>query len=191
VQTSTDIPRVANKIKEFANEMKESKWASQDFRTYDPYDMEIVCEDYCTWPFAWYLRDFRKIAYDPKNVPESEMGKPIILSGIEEANQGHDERVKEMLTSDTKMDPATGKMVKKKPEEIYVYTRYKLREWWAPDRDKYNRATLGEQLKMLYDRFMYRDVWNDLGSYDFIVYVSQPLEKYWREWDGGRSKDND
>jgi uncharacterized protein (TIGR03663 family) len=183
VQTSTDITRVANKIIAFANEMKESKWASQDFRNYDPTNMEIVCEDYCTWPFAWYLRDFKKIAYDPKDIPRGEMGKPLILSGIEEANQGHDERVRQMLTSDTKVDDS-GKTVKKKPEEIYVYTRYKLREWWAPDREKFNKAGFGDQFKMLYDRFMYRDVWNDLGSYDFVVYVSQPLEKYWRSWDG-------
>jgi uncharacterized protein (TIGR03663 family) len=182
VQTSTDVTRVANKIKHFADELKDEKWASQEFRGFDPRDMEIVCEDYCTWPFAWYLRDFRKIAYDPKNVPENEMGKPLILSGIEEANQGHDQRVKDMLTSDTKI--VNGKTVKKDPKEIYIYTRYKLREWWAPDREKFWRATLGDKMKMLYDRFMYREVWNELGSYDFVVYVRQDLEKYWRSWDG-------
>ncbi|OPZ65936.1 MAG: hypothetical protein BWY84_00358 [Candidatus Aerophobetes bacterium ADurb.Bin490] len=28
---------------------------------------------------------------------------------------------------------------------------------------------------------MYRDVWNDLGSYDMVVYVRKDLEKYWLE----------
>jgi hypothetical protein len=182
VQSSTDVTRVANKIIQFSNEIKGEKWASQDFRSFNPYDLEIVCEDYCTWPFAWYLRDFNKIAYQPKNIPEFEMGKPLILSGIEEANQGHDQRVKDMLTSETKV--VNGKTVPKLPTEIYVPTRYKLREWWAPDHAKFNNAKFGEKVKMLYDRFMYRDVWNDLGSYDFIVYVRKDLEKYWRSWEG-------
>jgi hypothetical protein len=182
VQTSTDVTRVSNKIIQFANELKNEKWASAEFRAFDIHNMEIVCEDYCTWPFAWYLRDFNKIAYEPKNIPDFEMGKPLILSGIEEANQGHDQRVKDMLTSETKV--VNGKTVKKLPTEIYVYTRYKLREWWAPDEGKFWRAKMGDKFKMLYDRFMYREVWNDLGSYDFVVYVRQDLEKYWRSWDG-------
>jgi hypothetical protein len=182
VQSSTDVTRVSNKIIQFANELKGEKWASADFRAFDPYNMELVCEDYCTWPFAWYLRDFKKIAYQPKNIPEFEMGKPLILSGIEEANQGHDQRVKDMLTSETKI--VNGKTVPKLPTEIYVYTRYKLREWWAPDENKFWKAKAGEKFKMLYDRFMYRDVWNELGSYDFVVYVRKDLEKYWRSWEG-------
>jgi uncharacterized protein (TIGR03663 family) len=182
VQTSTDVTRVSRKIMQFANELKGEKWASAEFRAFNPYDMEIVCEDYCTWPFAWYLRDFNKIAYEPKNIPDFEMGKPLILSGIEEANQGHDQRVKDMLTSETKV--VNGKTVKKLPTEIYVYTRYKLREWWAPDEGKFWRAKLGDKFKMLYDRFMYRDVWNELGSYDFVVYVRKDLEQYWKSWDG-------
>jgi len=182
VQTSPDVTRVSRKIINFANELKGEKWASAEFRAFDPYNMEIVCEDYCTWPFAWYLRDFNKIAYEPKNIPDFEMGKPLILSGIEEANQGHDQRVKDMLTSETKV--VNGKTVKKLPTEIYVYTRYKLREWWAPDEGKFWRAKLGDKFKMLYDRFMYRDVWNELGSYDFVVYVRKDLEQYWRSWDG-------
>ena len=82
VQSSTDTTEVAEKIIKFAHEMKRMNWSSHEFRTYDPYNLEIVCEDYCTWPFAWYLRDFKKIAYQPKNIPEHEKGKPIILSGI-------------------------------------------------------------------------------------------------------------
>ncbi|MCE5299780.1 MAG: TIGR03663 family protein [Spirochaetia bacterium] len=167
VQTSTDVTRVANKIKQFAREMKGEKWASQEFREYDIYNLDIVCEDYCTWPFAWYLRDFKKIAYEPKNIPESRIGSPIILSGIEEANAGHDLRVKEMLDKD------------------YVATRYKLREWWAPDEKKWwEQMKFGEKMDWLWKRFMYRDVWNELGSYDMIVYVRRDLEKYWRSWEG-------
>jgi uncharacterized protein (TIGR03663 family) len=177
VQTSPDVPLVSDKIMKLAKDLKGEKLDSTDFRAFDPHNMEIVCEDYCTWPFAWYLRDYNKIAYDPKNVPDSEIGKPVILSGIEEAAPGHDLDVRARLTKDTKMPD--GSIVS------YVGTRYKLREWWAPDEKKWWDAPLFSQtnvpgkLEMLWNRYMYREVWNDLGSYDFVVYVRKDLMKYW------------
>jgi len=123
------------------------------------------------------LRDFKKIAYDPKNVPDSEIGKPVILSGIEEAAPGHDIDVRTRLTKDTKLPD--GRVVS------YVGTRYKLREWWAPDERKWWDAPFFSEpgkpgkFEMLWDRYIYRDVWNDLGSYDFVVYVRKDLMQYW------------
>ncbi len=163
VQSSVDATYVAKKIYNVAKALKSEKWDSQEFRNFDPYDVELVVEDYCSWPFAWYLRDFKKVAYPPKNIPESDIGKPIILSGIEEAAPGHDKKVKELL------------------EPQYVGMRYKLREWWAPDVNKFMRASLRDKITMLWRRFMYREVWNELGSYDFVVYVRKDLEKYWRD----------
>jgi uncharacterized protein (TIGR03663 family) len=177
VQTSPDVPMVAKKIMKLAKDLKGEKLDSADFRAFDEYNMDIVCEDYCTWPFAWYLRDFKKIAYDPKNVPDGEIGKPVILSGIEEAAAGHDQDVRARLTKDTKLPD--GRVVS------YVGTRYKLREWWAPDERKWWDAPMfSEQnrpgkFEMLWDRYIYREVWNDLGSYDFVVYVRKDLMQYW------------
>ncbi len=171
VQSSTDTLTVEEKIRNFAKEMKGRKWESSEFRGFDPHDMRIVVEDYCTWPFAWYLREFNKIAYHPKHIPAVEKEKnkaPIILSGIEEANKGHDRRVYELLT--TPGEDGT----------VYVPTRYKLREWWAPDENKWWDAPFSEKIEMLKNRLLYREVWNDLGSYDFVVYVRKDLEKYWR-----------
>ncbi|MCX7698912.1 MAG: TIGR03663 family protein [Candidatus Goldbacteria bacterium] len=163
VQSSPDVLLVTEKIKKFAKAMKSQKWDSESFRKFNPYDLEIVCEDYCTWPFAWYLREFNRIAYQPKNIPEYEKGKPLILSGIEEANRGHDQRVFDLL------------------KDEYYYERYKLREWWAPDEGKFWSAPLGEKINMLWRRFIYRDVWNDLGSYDFVVYVRKDLKEFWQQ----------
>ncbi|HDQ26267.1 MAG TPA: TIGR03663 family protein [bacterium] len=169
VQSTTDTTHVAAKIEKFAYALKSQKWESQEFRAFDPYNLEIVCEDYCTWPFAWYLREFKKIAYQPRNIPESEKGKPIILSGIEEAARGHDQRVYDLL------------------KDEYYYERYKLRDWWAPDEKKWWSAPLlskpGQQgkIEMLWRRFMYREVWNDLGSYDFVVYIRKDLKEFWQQ----------
>ena len=70
-------------------------------------------------------------------------------------------------------------------EEDYIYTRYKLREWWAPDEKKWwKNMKFSEKMGWLWKRFMYRDVWNELGSYDMVVYVRKDLEKYWRSWEG-------
>ena len=102
-------------------------------------------------------------------IPDGDVGKAIIFSGIEEANVGHDAAVKAKLEND------------------YVAFRYKLREWWAPDERKWWSAPLFSspgkpgKIEMMWDRFMYRDVWNDLGSYDMVVYVRKDLEKYWLE----------
>lgn len=163
VQSSPDVLIVSDKIKKFAKAMKSQKWDSESFRKFDMYNLEIVCEDYCTWPFAWYLRDFNKIAYQPKNIPEYEKGKPLILSGIEEANRGHDQRVFDLL------------------KDEYYFERYKLREWWAPDEGKFWSAPLGEKINMLWKRFIYRDVWNELGSYDFVVYIRKDLKEFWQQ----------
>jgi len=169
VQSSVDSTKIVRNLDNFANRMKALKWDSQEFRRYSPYDLEMVIEDYCSWPFAWYLRDYKKIAYPPKMIPDSDVGKAIIFSGIEEANAGHDAAVKAKLEND------------------YVAFRYKLREWWAPDEKKWWSAPLFSapnkpgKIEMMWKRFMYRDVWNDLGSYDMVVYVRKDLEKYWLE----------
>jgi len=177
VQSSTDTTLVAKKIKNFAHALKSTNWGGSEFRNFKPEEMEMAVEDYCSWPFAWYLRDFTRVAYPPKQIPDSDIGKPIILSGIEEAAAGHDATTKLRLTSDTKIE--NGRTVKKTDKEIYVPFRYKMREWWAPDEARWWKAPLGEKISLLWKRFMYRDVWSDLGSYDFVVYVRKDLEKYW------------
>jgi hypothetical protein len=162
VQTSTDVTKVVKNVDKIARKLKSLKWDSQQFRTYSQYDIEMSIEDYCSWPFAWYFRDYKKIAYPPRMIPADDVGKKaIIFSGIEEANVGHDEAVKKLLEKD------------------YVYYRYKLREWWAPDENKWWSANLSDKMNMLWKRFMYRDVWNDLGSYDFVVYVRKDIDQYW------------
>ncbi|MFP4466614.1 MAG: flippase activity-associated protein Agl23 [Candidatus Goldiibacteriota bacterium] len=162
VQSSTDTLKVVEKIETVARALKAEKWASNEFRSYDIYDIEMSIEDYCSWPFAWYLREYNNIAYPPRNIPKSAKGKKaIILSGIEEASRGHDERVRKML------------------EDEYVYQRFHLREWWAPDNNKWKNAPPGEKIKMLFDRVVYRDVWSPLGAYDFVVYVRKDIQKYW------------
>ncbi len=157
VQTSTDVTMVVKRIQKMALDVK----GTSELNIPGGEDLQIVCEDYCSWPFAWYLRDFKAVSY-PHPISEGDKGKPIILSGIEVAAPGHDDMVKQLLKDD------------------YVGTRYKLREWWAPDVEAFKKFTLQEKISWLWKRYMYRDIWSPLGSYDFIVYVRKDLEKYFR-----------
>lgn len=155
VQTSTDVPQVVRQIKNMSK------------RLTGGYDMKITCEDYCSWPFAWYLRDFKYVGY-PKysaDTPEGGIEKnPIILSGVEMAAPGHDDRVAQLLAQD------------------YVAQRYKLRVWWAPDGNAFFNDTLGGKLKKAWRLFLYREPWSGLGSYDMIVYVRKDVAYlYWSE----------
>ncbi len=153
VQSSTDVPQVVRQI------------TSMSKRLNGNLEMKITCEDYCSWPFAWYLRDFKFVGY-PKftaNQAEGTIEKnPIIITGVEMAAPGHDERVAQLLAAD------------------YVAQRYKLRVWWAPDPNVILDDTLGGQLQKIWRLFIYREPWNGLGSYDMIVYIRKDVAYlYW------------
>ncbi|MEI7640316.1 MAG: flippase activity-associated protein Agl23 [bacterium] len=157
VQSSTDTTKVAKMIKNFADDIK----SHPELGLSGAENLEITCEDYCSWPYAWYLRDFKKVSY-PHPVTASDRGRPLILSGIEAAAAGHDEQVAALL------------------KDGYVAYKYKLREWWAADENMFSNMSLKDKITALWKRFMYRDVWSPLGSYDFVVYVRKDLEKYWK-----------
>lgn len=148
VQSSTDVPQV---VRQLTNMSK---------RLTGGLDMKITCEDYCSWPFAWYLRDFKSVGY-PKYTSTQAQGtieeNPIIITGVEMAAPGHDDRMAELLA------------------EKYVAQRYKLRVWWAPDARVFLNDTLAGKAKKAWRLFMYKEAWSGLGSYDMIVYVRKDV----------------
>lgn len=153
VQSSTDVPQVVKQLKNMSRRLNGNL------------EMKITCEDYCSWPFAWYLRDFKNVGY-PKfsaSQPEGSIEKnPVILSGVEMAAPGHDDRVAQLLASD------------------YVAQRYKLRVWWAPDASAFFNDTLGGKIRKAWRLFLYREPWSGLGSYDMIVYIRKDVAHlYW------------
>ncbi len=153
VQSSTDVPQVVRQI----NNMSK--------RLTGGLDMKITCEDYCSWPFAWYLRDFKHVGYPKYTATQSEGSiekNPLIISGVEAAAPGHDDRVAELLA------------------EEYTAQRYKLRVWWSPDSNLFLNDTWAGKCKKAWKLFMYREPWSGLGSYDMIVYIRKDLEYlYW------------
>ncbi|MCD4813546.1 TIGR03663 family protein [bacterium] len=153
VQSSQDVPQVVKQLKNMSMRLKGN------------YEMKITCEDYCSWPFAWYLREFKNVGY-PKYTASQPQGSieenPVIITGVEMAAPGHDDRVAELLA------------------EKYIAQRYKLRVWWAPDSRAFLNDTFGGKVKKAWRLFLYKEPWSGLGSYDMIIYIRKDVAHlYW------------
>ena len=141
-------------------------------------DMALTIEDKCSWPFAWFLRDFPKRNH-PSTITVAD--NPIILTATE---------------SDAQAYPILS-------QAGYVNRKYKLRIWWVPAWFKkgFPGAEMNSNLffDWLFSNFiplktarpdmvdwsdlknwiLYREVWSDLGSYNMRMWVKPDLaQKY-------------
>lgn len=145
-QTSPDVGQVMKEIERVG------------FRTGTGKDLKVAYDSSVSWPFEWYLRDYRNRDFFGDGVPASDA--PIVLVGFE---NDHDARVRSSLAPN------------------YVGQRYKLR-WWFPE--DYRGMTFGrfwqgitdaEMRKKLWNFFLYREPFNPLGSTDFMLYERNDL----------------
>ena len=155
-QTSPDVGKVMKEIERVG------------FRTGTGKDLKIAYDNEVSWPFEWYLRDFRNRAFYGGGMPATDA--PVVLVGFD---NDHDAKVKPVLTN-------------------YVGQRYKLRAWYPED---YRGITPNGILKAILDQdmrtklwnyFMYRQTLNPPGSTDFALYVRRDLvEGAWSFTAGG------
>ena len=140
--------------------------------------MAMTIEDKCSWPFAWYLRDFTRRNH-PANITMAD--NPLIMTATE---------------SDAQAYPILS-------QAGYVNRKYKLRIWWVPSWFKkgYPSTDINPSLfvSWLFSNFiplsparpdmvdwtdlknwlLYRQVWSDLGSYNMRLWVRKDLaDKY-------------
>ena len=140
--------------------------------------LALTIEDKCSWPYAWYFRDFAL-----KNFPQTVTlaDNPIILTGTE------DDAVDYPVLS----------------QAGYVNRKYKLRIWWIPSWFKKGYPDTGINPSLFFswlfsnfiplsparpdmvdwsdlkNWFLYRQVWSDLGSYNMRLWVRKDLaDKY-------------
>jgi predicted membrane-bound mannosyltransferase len=140
--------------------------------------MALTIEDKCSWPFAWYFRDFAL-----KNFPQTitVADNPIILTGTEDDAEDY---------------PVLS-------QAGYVNRKYKLRIWWIPSWFKKGYPNTGINgslfFSWLFSNFiplsparpdmvdwgdlknwlLYRQVWSDLGSTNMRLWVRKDLaDKY-------------
>ena len=151
------------------------------FATGQGKDLKVAYDSSVTWPFEWYLRDYKNRNFFAMGTPAPDA--PVVLVGFED---DHASKVKPLLND-------------------YVGQRYKLR-WWFPEdyRTGFDwiramqseqtrktsiitsqemagplqiiQASLGpEGLTRLWRYFLYREPFNPLGSTDFMLYIRSDL----------------
>ncbi|HET9869976.1 MAG TPA: flippase activity-associated protein Agl23, partial [bacterium] len=141
-------------------------------------DIGLTIEDKCSWPFAWFLRDYHKRGHPPVITSAD---NPIILTATE---------------SDAQVYPILSKAG-------YVNRKYKLRVWWVPSWFKKGYPSTDMNMDLFRDWFfrnfiplgsprtdmvdwtdlknwiLYRQVWSDMGSYNMRMWVRPDLaQKY-------------
>jgi uncharacterized protein (TIGR03663 family) len=141
-------------------------------------DIGLTIEDKCSWPFAWFLRDYQKRGHPPTITAAD---NPIILTATE---------------SDAQSYPILS-------QAGYVNRKYKLRVWWVPSWFKkgFPSSDMNSDLfsDWLFRNFipigsprtdmvdwndlknwiLYREVWSDMGSYNMRMWVRPDLaQKY-------------
>lgn len=160
VQSSPDVPKVVKEIERISFQTG----AGKDLRILmdggytDNAGGQSIVHESISWPFEWYLRDYKGRSYYSRTLP-APLDAPVILSMT--ANQ----------------DPIRGQLGN------YLAVRGRL-NWWYPE--DYKTLTLEKVWEGLKDPavrakiwryFMYREVLNPLGSRDFDLFVRSDLAR--------------
>ena len=146
-QTSPDVPKLVQDIERVA-------WATGEGR-----DMRITVDgaDGFVWPWAWYLRDYKNVAYTDIAPNAGPLGRVVLANA----------------SNESKMQPYM--------DGYRRGQRYSLR-WWFPE--DYRGLTLerlwGEfanrdKFLDLWRYWMFRDLKSKLGSADAIAYFAKDV----------------
>lgn len=143
-QTSPEIPKVLRDIEELSRQTMTGK----DIK------VTIDSESGFSWPWAWYLRDYKNVDYpNMKNIAAPPQGMVVLV------HANNNERAKQYLG-----DYGPGRRIPHR--------------WWFPE--DYRGLTLGRFLEDLgsdknwgkwWDYFMHRKLASSLGSEDTVVYL--------------------
>ncbi len=151
-QTTPDVTMITREIESLSERLVGGK------------EMEVAFDDFTSWPFNWYLRDYpnRRFIVDGKGVSEP-FQAPVVLVGLENEPQ-----LRPYLVD-------------------YIRQQYRLR-WWFPENYRGVtwqgiRAGLGDpDLRCRVWRFLlYRELEKPLGSSDFAFYLRRDVaSRLWR-----------
>ncbi len=138
VQSTTDVLDVLHEIQATA------------YRKGSYKKMRIVVEDEASWPFSWYLRHYKNVAYMPQ-ITSLDASTALVLT-----KYPPDDRVRDILENGN-----------------YEGTRYQLRAWWQPQwlPSDSSFEKLGQYFSDLVQYAIYRRIFPpDIGSTDFMLY---------------------
>jgi uncharacterized protein (TIGR03663 family) len=160
VQSSPDVPRVVQEIERLSQQTgtgKEIRILLDGGYTENVGGRTITYES-VSWPFEWYLRDYKGKSYYSKTLP-TPTDAPVIIAMV--ANQGP---IANQLSNYV---PVRGRLNWWHPEDYKGLTLEKI---WEGLRDPTTR-------NKLWRYFLYKETLNPLGSRDFDFYVRSDLAK--------------
>ncbi|HEU0167293.1 MAG TPA: flippase activity-associated protein Agl23, partial [Chloroflexota bacterium] len=142
-QTSPQVKEAVDQINQLSDQMTGGK------------DLKITYDTASTWPFAWYLRDYKNISIvqNVTTAPDT----PIVITAVD-----NDATDKPNLSN-------------------YVGNRYHLRNWFD---EVYRQLTFQKVVQSVTDPTMRKTLWNwltlrqtptPLGYYDFNLWIRKDL----------------
>ncbi len=151
-QTTPDVTMVVREIEALSERLVGGK------------EMEVAFDDFTSWPFFWYLRDFphRRFLGTGEDLTEP-LTAPVVLVGLE--NEPH---LRPYLAD-------------------YIRQQYRLRWWFPEDYRGMSWQRIVTSLKdpqlrhSLWQFLFYRELENPLGSSDFAFYLRRDVAaRLWR-----------
>src|SRR5581483_8142348 len=142
-QTSPQVKDAVAQIDQLSNQLTGGK------------DLKIAYDAASTWPFAWYLRDYKNLSIVPTVTTAPD--QPVVITAVD-----NDAQTKPLMTN-------------------YVGNRYHLRTWFD---ESYREPTLDKVLKSVTDPAYRKTLWNwltvrdtptPLGTYDFNLWIRKDV----------------
>lgn len=157
VQTTPATKNVADRIHVLSRDITALDRSSTDVT--GGKSLKVLVDRSVEWPFDWYLRDLSNHNYFTVDSPPTTVDADVVLVAAE-----HEQNIGPLLAGD------------------YVSERYPLR-WWFPEENYrsltpstvLSNLTSMDSLGKLARYYLYRDLSEPLGSYDFLLYVKKDL----------------
>ncbi|MGB3903488.1 MAG: 6-bladed beta-propeller, partial [Anaerolineae bacterium] len=143
-QTTPDVTMVMEEIERLSERLVGGK------------EMRVAFDEFTSWPFWWYLRDYPNKVFFGKE-PMGPLDAPVVLVGLD-----NESAVRPYLTD-------------------YIRRQYRLRWWFPEDYRNLNGTMIMENLRNPQTRqsainfLLYRELENPLGSSDFAFYMRRDV----------------
>jgi len=143
-QTTPDVTMVMEEIERLSQRLVGGK------------EMRVAFDEFTSWPFWWYLRDYPNKVFFGKE-PMGPLDAPVVLVGLD-----NESAVRPYLTD-------------------YIRRQYRLRWWFPEDYRNLNGTMIMENLRNPQTRqsainfLLYRELENPLGSSDFAFYMRRDV----------------
>ncbi|MBN1356405.1 TIGR03663 family protein [bacterium] len=148
VQTTYDVPRILDEIDEMA------------FWTNEGTDLPLAIDGHATWPFYWYLRDWKNIIYNKQVDPNRHV---MVICNWEDRHA-----------------------LAEKLGDNFIPRRYGLRAWYLPKRSD---LTSGDALRNAWRWVLLRERFKPslYGTQDICMLVRKDLAKFSKGIDIGEA----